>query len=50
MTVLEDGRLAIVFEAGPEKGFVKQANRPPGWMRLDILILPKEITDYDYWF
>ena len=50
MTVLQDGSLAIVFEAGPEKGFVKQANRPPGWMRLDILILPKEITDYDYWF
>lgn len=50
MTILQDGSLAIVFEAGPEKGFIKQANRPPGWMRLDILILPKEITDYDYWF
>ena len=25
-------------------------NRPAGWMRLDVLILPKEVTDYGYWF
>lgn len=51
MTLLSDGRLAIVFEAGPEKGFIRQAgNRPAGWMRLDVLILPKEVTDYGYWF
>lgn len=50
MTILEDGRLAIVFEAGPEKGFIKSANRAPGWMRLDLMILPAELTDYNYWF
>lgn len=51
MTLLEDGRLAIVFEAGPEKGFTRKGgNRPAGWMRLDVLILPKEVTDYGYWF
>ena len=50
MTVLQDGSLAIIFEAGSEKGFIKQSNRPAGWMRLDFLVLPKEVTDYDYWF
>lgn len=50
MTVLKDGKLAIIFEAGPDKGFTKASSRPPGWMRLDLLILPAEITDYDYWF
>lgn len=50
MTILNDGSLAIIFEAGSEKGFIKQANRPAGWMRLDFLVLPKEVTDYDYWF
>ena len=51
MTLLEDGRVAIVFEAGPEKGFTRQTgNRPAGWMRLDVMVLPKEVTDYGYWF
>lgn len=52
MTLLDDGRLAIVFEAGPEKGFtlVRDEQRPEGWMRLDVLVLPKEVTDYGYWF
>ena len=52
MTLLQDGRLAIVFEAGSEKGFIKTGGnvRPVGWMRLDLLILPAQITDYDYWF
>ncbi len=50
MTILKDGKLAIIFEAGPEKGFVKISNRPPGWMRLDLIIIPANITDYDYWF
>ena len=50
MTLLQDGRLAIVFEAGPEQGFTLSAQRPAGWMRLDLIICPKEITDYDYWF
>lgn len=51
MTQLPDGRVAIVFEAGPEKGFTRQSgNRPAGWMRLDVLVLPTEVTDYGYWF
>ena len=51
MTLLEDGRLAIVFEAGPRRDLpAKGGNRPAGWMRLDVLILPKEVTDYGYWF
>ena len=50
MTLLSDGKLAIIFEAGSEQGFIKAANRPAGWMRLDFLVLPADITDYDYWF
>lgn len=50
MTLLGDGKLAVIFEAGPEKGFIKAANREPGWMRLDFMVLPAEITDYNYWF
>ena len=50
MTILKDGSLAIIFEAGDEKGFIKSANRVPGWLRLDLMILPAEVTDYDYWF
>lgn len=50
MALMPDGRLAIIFEAGPGPGFIKGASRPAGWMRLDLFILPKEITDYDYWF
>lgn len=50
MTTLPSGRLAIVFEAGPGQGFTKEGNRPAGWLRLDIIVLPKEVVDYDYWF
>lgn len=50
LTVLKDGSLAIIFEAGPEKGFIKAENRGAGWMRLDLMILPAEIKDYGYWF
>ncbi len=50
MTILSDGRMAIVFEAGSEKGFIKTADRPAGWLRLDLLILPAELTDYGHWF
>lgn len=53
MTTLKDGRLVIAYEAGPEKGFGYHPGmvaRPAGWMRVDILVLPKEVLDYDYWF
>jgi sialidase-1 len=50
MTLLPNGKLAVVFEAGPGEGFTKGGSRPAGWLRLDIIILPAEVTDYDYWF
>ncbi|MBJ7879788.1 sialidase family protein [Gelidibacter salicanalis] len=52
ITQLSDGRLAIVFEASDSNGFPKMTpgNRPPGWMRLDVIILPKEIVNKDTWF
>ena len=50
MALLPDGRIAIIFEAGPGAGFVKSSSRPAGWLRLDLIILPAEIADYDYWF
>lgn len=50
MALLPNGKLAVVFEAGPGQGFTKAGSRPAGWLRLDIIILPAEVTDYDYWF
>ena len=50
MTFLPDGRLVIVFEAGPDVGFMRNPNRGKGWMRIDVIILPKEVSNYDYWF
>lgn len=49
---LSDGGLAIIFEAADSDGFPKMTpgNRPPGWMRLDLIILPKEITNKEHWF
>lgn len=52
ITQLSDGRLAIVFETSDSKGFPKMTpgNRPPVWMRLDVIILPKKITNKETWF
>jgi len=50
MLQLPDGRIVLIYEAGPEQGFVKlSGNRPAGWMRLDILTLPSKICDERYW-
>lgn len=49
ITQLKDGRFAIVFEAGDESGFSKKADRSKGWMRMDLLILPKEIITSQFW-
>lgn len=50
MTILNDGRLAIVFECGPEKGFAYATIRPAGWVQVQLLILPKEVFQQGYWF
>lgn len=52
ITQLSDSRLAIVFETSDSEGFPKMTpgNRPPGWMRLDVMILPKNILDKNGWF
>lgn len=52
ITRLKDGSLAIVFETADTESFPKLLPdmRPEGWMRLDVLILPKEVTDPHYWF
>lgn len=42
LTTLKDGRIAVLFEAGPGEGFTKVTNRPAGWMRLDLIILPNK--------
>lgn len=42
LTKLKDGRIAVLFEAGSKAGFEKLANRPAGWMRLDLIILPNK--------
>lgn len=41
LTPLKDGRIAVLFEAGPKDGFEKLNPRPAGWCRLDLIILPK---------
>lgn len=50
MSQLPDGSVAIVFECGDGAGFTKASSRPAGWMRLDVLVLPKEVTQRGYWF
>jgi sialidase-1 len=52
ITQLNDGRLAVAFEAGDTEGFprVPPRVRDPGYMRLDIMVLPKEISITDRWF
>ncbi|NLC50092.1 MAG: exo-alpha-sialidase [Bacteroidales bacterium] len=52
ITQLSDGRLAIVFETSDSEGFPKMTpgNRPAGWMRLDVIVLPKRITKEGLWF
>lgn len=40
LTRLKDGRIAMLFEAGPEPGFQKLTDRPKGWCRLDLIVLP----------
>lgn len=41
LTFLKDGRLGVLFEAGPKLGFEKSTQRPAGWMRLDLMIVPQ---------
>lgn len=48
-TFLPDGRLAIVFETGNEKGFINSASRDAGWMRLDVIVIPAEILNGKCW-
>lgn len=50
MTQLANGDIAILFEAGNEQGFIKSAVRPAGWMRLDLMIVPKEVLIAGHWF
>lgn len=47
---LNDGRLALVFEAADTRGFIRRQDRPAGWMRLDVMILPAEVASPDRWF
>lgn len=49
---LSDGRLVVVFETADSNGFPKMTpgNRPPGWMRLDVIILPGRIMNKCDWF
>lgn len=42
LTALKDGRIAVLFEAGPKQGFEKLTERPAGWMRFDLIILPNK--------
>lgn len=45
ITQLNEGNIGILFEAGDENGFIKSAVRGAGWLRLDIMILPKSLID-----
>ena len=50
MTLASDGDLVIVFESGPEQGFIKASDRPDEWMCIDIIIIPDTVSDKGYWF
>ncbi len=51
ITQLNNGDFAIVFETADTNGFIRiPGSRPAGWMRLDVMVLPKEIALKEYWF
>lgn len=50
ITQMNNGDFAVVFESADTQGFIKDASRGYNWMRLDVIILPKEILNKDYWF
>lgn len=51
LTSLPDGRICVAFEAGDHYGFVKEmGNRPTGWSRIDVIVMPKEVMDPNCWF
>lgn len=47
ITALPNGDLAIIFETGDTQGFPKMipGNRPPGWMRIDVIVISKNSND-----
>lgn len=49
LTLLSDGRLAVVLEAADTPGFTRAGNRDR-WMRLDLMILPAEVFSPSHWF
>lgn len=49
MAFLPDGSLAIVFETAETMGFTRSATRSEGWMRLDVMVLPKDIQVSNTW-
>lgn len=50
MVMLKDGRLAVIYESADTQGFTLSNSRGDGWMRIDILVFPSEITNKEYWF
>ncbi|ERJ57975.1 sialidase family protein [Sphingobacterium paucimobilis] len=50
ITQMANGDFAVVFEAADTQGFIKDATRGYNWMRLDVITVPKEILNKDYWF
>lgn len=49
ISMLPDGRIAIVFESADGKGFITSATRGAGWMRIDVIVLPADISDPKCW-
>lgn len=50
MAKCRDGRLALVFETADTQGFTRfRGKRPTGWMRLDVVILPKTVFSKNDW-
>jgi sialidase-1 len=51
ITLLKNGDLAIIFETADTEGFPKMipGNRPPGWMRIDVIVLSGNFLQENYW-
>ncbi|NGM61787.1 exo-alpha-sialidase [Sphingobacterium sp. SGG-5] len=50
ITQMNNGDFAVVFESADTQGFTRTSVRGYNWMRLDVIVIPKEILDKDYWF
>lgn len=50
LSALPDGSMAMIYETASTRGFINTGgNRPEGWMRLDVMIIPADVRAKECW-